>query len=177
MRYLFPCRCGQKHPVETRQAGQTIRCSCGVRLEVPTLRKILLLEKEVTHPQPQRPSRGGLKYRLMMLGLVVLLLSIGLGAFIWTQWPSPPTRTYDAVSIHQETMSLTPLQSLQAWEMLLHSPLGKLRSQGPSPTMIVAYQQRRAELESLGVIAAVVGVVALGLLVGASMMPKPRRAG
>jgi ferric-dicitrate binding protein FerR (iron transport regulator) len=171
MRYLFPCRCGQKHPVQTHQAGQIIQCSCGARLEVPTLRKIVLLEKDATPTQTSKPSRGGVKRRLMVLGFVALMMAVVLGAFVWSRWPTPPASKYDSASIYRETMALTPLQSLQAWEMALRTPLGKLSARSASPAMMIAYQQKRAELESLAVIAAVLAVVALGLMVGAAMMP------
>ncbi len=38
--YLLPCDCGATTPVETNQAGNTVICSCGKQLEVPSLRAI-----------------------------------------------------------------------------------------------------------------------------------------
>ncbi|MGL6195868.1 MAG: hypothetical protein ACRC2T_13715 [Thermoguttaceae bacterium] len=39
-KYLLPCTCGESVPIETTQAGQTVTCSCGLQLQVPTLLKI-----------------------------------------------------------------------------------------------------------------------------------------
>ena len=39
-RYLLPCSCGQLISIDTIQAGQEVRCSCGKAQLVPTLREI-----------------------------------------------------------------------------------------------------------------------------------------
>ncbi len=43
--YLLPCTCGKKIGVTKSQAGQTVRCTCGTELEVPTLRNLSELER------------------------------------------------------------------------------------------------------------------------------------
>lgn len=174
MRYLFSCQCGQKHSVETHQAGQMIRCSCGKQIELPTMRQILQLEQEANATPTRKRSSWNVRRRLTVLGVVSLMVSLALGITVWLLWPSPPVRVYNATKVHQDTMALTPLQSMKLWEMVIHVPLGRLNSKTASPEMLAAYQQKRARGESFAVVAAVMGVVALGMLVGAMMVPSSR---
>ncbi len=44
MKYSLPCSCGDTIPIETSQAGETVVCSCGRQLEVPTMRAIRQLD-------------------------------------------------------------------------------------------------------------------------------------
>ena len=39
-RYRLTCQCGKEYPVEASQAGRTIECTCGVRLNIPSMLKI-----------------------------------------------------------------------------------------------------------------------------------------
>ena len=41
--YLLPCSCGRTVGVSTSMAGETVRCACGVDLQVPTLRGLRAL--------------------------------------------------------------------------------------------------------------------------------------
>ena len=43
MKYLLPCPCGKSVKIETSQAGQTVVCSCGENLLVPSMLKIKAL--------------------------------------------------------------------------------------------------------------------------------------
>jgi hypothetical protein len=42
--FLLPCECGKEIPVEAGQAGETIICECGTKIEVPQLSELKTLE-------------------------------------------------------------------------------------------------------------------------------------
>lgn len=43
MGFLLTCQCGKQHVVNKTQAGESISCSCGKQLEIPTLRGLTRL--------------------------------------------------------------------------------------------------------------------------------------
>jgi len=104
-RYLLPCSCGREIPVEMSQAGQTLSCPCGARLEVPTMRDLAQLKRDegrsTSEPsertRERRPPRGrraraasppvwGTRQRLLFLGGIVALIGLTvLGAAYFTR--------------------------------------------------------------------------------------------
>ena len=75
--YLLPCSCGEKIPVEPRQAGQAVQCACGNSVTVPTLLEMAKLERAeaIAVPEAQRhPPLWGISQRLVVLGAVIILL-------------------------------------------------------------------------------------------------------
>lgn len=82
-KYLLPCTCGREIPVEATQAGQPIRCQCGLELEVPTLRNLTRLKPaEPPAAAPRRArSAWGRRQRVMLAGLAIM----AIGA-LWTGW-------------------------------------------------------------------------------------------
>jgi hypothetical protein len=114
-KYLLPCPCGKKTPVERRQAGQAIRCSCGAELEVPTLLEMNALEPmEEAAPPPEPVVRWGARGRLILIGLGVLLLTAPAAVYIMSTWPQPPTRTM----IGRQIDNLSPRGVRQLWRDL-----------------------------------------------------------
>jgi hypothetical protein len=73
-KYLLPCSCGKKIPVETTMAGQSIQCSCGRTLDVPKLQGIRRLERFVeTSDTPRKTSsRAGRALGIVLIGLIIL---------------------------------------------------------------------------------------------------------
>jgi hypothetical protein len=55
--YLLPCPCGQSLLVSKSQAGQSIECSCGQTVAVPTLRGFAQLQTADTTTNSPRSSR------------------------------------------------------------------------------------------------------------------------
>ncbi len=84
-KYLLPCICGQEIPVEATQAGQQVRCLCGVELEVPTLLNLTRLkpaEPPAAAAAPRRArSAWGPRQRVMLVGLAIMVV----GA-LWVGW-------------------------------------------------------------------------------------------
>lgn len=80
--YLLECTCGERHSVETRQAGTTISCQCGKTLEVPTLRGLKELpQKEVKSDAP--PAEWTLRQGIVTAGVIVALILFGAGIVPW----------------------------------------------------------------------------------------------
>ena len=126
-RYLLPCSCGQKIPVEPRQAGQEIRCDCGASLEVPTMLGMAALEKAPSEPSHTPPSAPwGIRQGIVLLGTVIVLLALGMVIPLHLTRPALPT----AEMIRQRTQTLSPFQSWRHWHVL--------RAGGPDPVAVPA---------------------------------------
>ncbi len=76
MKYLLPCSCGQSTAIEVSQAGQSVRCTCGKTLDVPTMRLIRQLPpaEEVPAKTRARDRRWSLRQRLFFSGGLALLM-------------------------------------------------------------------------------------------------------
>jgi len=138
--YLLPCSCGQKVPVQPRQAGGVVRCSCGASLEVPTLLEMAALEGAEPEPGARRPPRPwGVRQGLALLGAVVFLGALVLAIFLLRAQPRSPVFDRPEMSpeaIRRQSRALTPLQSRRAWQTV--------RAQGPDGLM-PAQEQRYAD--------------------------------
>lgn len=89
-KYLLPCSCGEKIAIESTQAGQTIRCSCGKNLEVPTMQGVRQLEQyaEIADQSATPSSIGGAAIGVALLGLILLLA--GGGVNLWAYYTQRP---------------------------------------------------------------------------------------
>ncbi len=129
--YLLPCSCGRKVPVEPRQAGQVVRCSCGASLEVPTLLEMAALEGAEPEAGARRPPRPwGVRQGLALLGAVIFLGALVLVIFLLRAQPRPPfpdKAEMDPGAVRREAQRLTPLQSRRIWQ--------SLRARGPDGRM------------------------------------------
>jgi hypothetical protein len=85
--YLLPCSCGRKVPVSTRHAGHTVRCQCGVELEVPTLRGLSELERAESVGRPTRGDWGN-QHRLVFAFVVGAVVCFGFAAFMAVRLPA-----------------------------------------------------------------------------------------
>ena len=83
VRYLLPCElCGSTTPVDMSQAGGSVMCSCGKKLEVPSLRAI----RELT---PSSEATDARKYQwnptagvTFASGVVIALVGAGVALFM-----------------------------------------------------------------------------------------------
>ncbi len=121
-KYLLPCSCGQKIAVEPRQAGQTISCTCGASLEVPSLVQVKRLDKaepepgEVRRDEAERRSWGAYE-GLALLGVVILLLATGTGS--WLFFIRPRLRTLPrANEIRESAKTLPPRMVWSNWRLM-----------------------------------------------------------
>jgi hypothetical protein len=170
-RYLLPCPCGRKVPVEPSQAGEAVRCDCGASLETPTLLGMTVLERADLEASPQRVSGPwGVRQTLAVVGAVILIGAVGLTVFLLTAAPSPPEFNRIPLTpqeIRQWAASLTPLTARRSWQFFrVSGPDGRTPIEEPIYDKKVArYRDRLLQWHlSIGV-AVVVGLVGLGLIV------------
>lgn len=172
-KYLIQCECGQTIPVEVRQAGTTVGCSCGKINSIPPLRQLRELpQASDSTPSPPRPATWGLRQGIALLGGVTAAALAGWG--VWLGSRIPPVDTYDNAvreAMQQEfdhaLEHATPAQLYRAW-VLEYSYLDE---RGFSQPHIAANQKQwQEQIERLllqrNVLlgsAAGVGVLALGL--------------
>jgi hypothetical protein len=87
--YLLSCTCGQKLTVSSRQAGESLRCSCGTMLEVPTMRGLRELEAVQPAGTPRAGSWGGRQQAVLLLVACAIGLCGIAGYLAWTRPPDP----------------------------------------------------------------------------------------
>jgi hypothetical protein len=130
--YQLPCACGELHPVEAAQAGETLTCQCGRSVEVPSLLGLKKLQPlaETGKRAAGRPAgRWTLGQGLLFAaGIVVCLCAVGLSAY-WMDVRSKllqvPVMEDDSLPIQLERISkLTPEQSWQVWADIRDQSLG-----------------------------------------------------
>ena len=119
VQYLLPCRCGQQTVVEPRQAGETITCSCGASLQIPTLLGMADLEPA---PQPSTPKPSktgwGLKHRLRLLGIVLTLAAVAGGGWLYMHPPTSRFHAIDPEQIRQNYKTFTPSVTWDGWKYM-----------------------------------------------------------
>jgi hypothetical protein len=113
--YLVPCTCGRKTPVESRQAGETIECDCGAKLEIPRLLELKKLEKAVVQAEPEKkPPPWGIGQGLVLFSVVIL---IGVGVLWMGALHFLPGNPYDMspewIRAHFQKMS--PVETWETW--------------------------------------------------------------
>lgn len=158
VKYLLPCQCGKQIPVDTRQAGQDVRCDCGTMLEVPTMRGVTALrrvdvEEEVDELSQTEMSDGwGVSQGVAVMGGVIFLLGVGLFVLHCLAAPGP-------VEFMTENLdSLTPADTFGLWL--------RLREGLPRDHMIEEHYlpfvaaNKRWQYAGLGI--AVIGALTLG---------------
>jgi hypothetical protein len=124
VKYLVPCHCGRQWPVETRQAGEIIACSCGQVVDVPTLRGLSAL------PTVEQKSAGGRGWtKAQGLCFVSAIAWALAGSFVtWWLW-SLASRTIEVSPFDQKAEELSariddlsPVDSLTYWRMFRDRP-------------------------------------------------------
>jgi hypothetical protein len=160
--FLLPCRCGNKVPIEKTQAGQQVRCSCGLELDVPTMQAIGRLEPApVEGPTAKAASRWGLWQGLVLLGAAIALPAIGWAAYLGLSWPK--ARTVDIEK-------LSPTQALSAWHVLRTDPSRRVLPFDEYPALIEAQKVTRYWL----IVATALFGIGLATAAGALLLARPR---
>jgi hypothetical protein len=132
--YLLPCECGLSHRVSSRQAGSTLKCSCGADLEVPTMRELGRLEPAAAGTAV-RHKTWGLRQGLMFLGLVIAGVGFLAGSyFSLIVMPAPNEADVPQTWVD----ALPPDQAWMIWADFRHGmPRGK-----PDPILSRLVNQR-----------------------------------
>ncbi len=125
VKYLLPCQCGNQIPVDTRQAGQEVRCECGTTLEVPTMKGVTALDRDEVQQegdklhQPEMSGGWGVPQGVAVMGGMLMLL--GSVLFIFHYWNAPPRDPPDS-----DLSELTPYESFYYWQQLRKGPIREL---------------------------------------------------
>jgi len=88
--FQLPCDCGKSVSVSVRQAGQTVRCSCGAQLEVPTLRGLQKLPPADATSAARLRATWENRQRVIFSLVLISLCALALGAYLWANVPSLP---------------------------------------------------------------------------------------
>ena len=167
MHYELTCTCGAKHAVTVSQAGQSLACSCGNSLAIPTLRGLKELPvaeptaavkgRAIDKPTTGRPS--------IIVGVLVTIFFIALPVAIFYGYSRLRMDTSQTEeSERDEAFALLekaePVMLSDAWDQYSTTALGP-----PSKPAFFYVQQKRQQLEMGLAIAAGIALVA-GLAAG-----------
>ena len=157
--YLLPCACGRTTQVGPRQAGETVDCACGARLDVPTIRGLRELEP-VAETAAGKPAWNRGK-GLVFIGLLLTVAS--LSACGYFQLVVKP-RDLEFTPTQQQLDSIGPVDAWHYWTIVRRGMPATLTGEA-SETI---EQMRRARIGtrvSLGLALAGLAVAASGRLV------------
>lgn len=172
MYYELTCTCGAKHAVTVSQAGQSLICSCGNSLAIPTLRGLKELPvaqpaatqsvRAIDQPTVARPS--------IWIGVLVTIFFLAMPVAIfygYSRWTLDTSLTEESErsAAFEAFDQGDPAILSEAWEQFSSTALGP-----PNKPSFFYVQQKRQELEmglaiSLGV-ALVAGLAAGALSAG-----------
>jgi hypothetical protein len=114
--YLLTCDCGKTIPVELGQAGGRVGCSCGMQLDVPTLRQLRQLPQATTD---QKSSSGSWGTRQGWITVSLIVIAVLLGASAWTWWNQPAQPVFVAddylANVEKSLTDWTPTDAWKRW--------------------------------------------------------------
>src|SRR5262249_19447517 len=121
MKYLLPCpACNSRLPVETGQAGQMIRCSCGNSVEVPSIRALRTLEPLAD----ERPTAASWTRRKgsLFLGAATSIGALVAAAVVLAIRSSASDDGGFKIDVNEgairsEVAALPPLESIERFQM------------------------------------------------------------
>jgi hypothetical protein len=160
-KYLLPCSCGEKLVVDNRQAGETVQCTCGSQLEVPTMRGLAQLVQVNDPGFTTAPKRvWGPRQGLLFVGLLLATLSFGYAGYLLLFGPK-----LDLSQIHDQSMKLPPLQVWIWWKKVLTNWAPGMPSMDRMSTEQSVVEARRWMQVSIGVGVCSLLVAVSGLLI------------
>ena len=159
--HLLPCSCGQHVTISTSQAGQTVTCVCGARLEVPTLRDVRALAPAESSGRVSGRVPWEVRHRTAFVLALISLCALALGGFLAMRLPPPiPQPTIE--QYNEAIQAGSPAQVLGLYEELKKGlvahremPLGD----GPRNVMLIGVEVA-VGIGACGLIAALALVLA-----------------
>lgn len=167
-RYLLDCQCGERIPIRTRQAGESVPCRCGCVIDVPTLRELRQLPAADDVTQEPRRSNWTVAHGLMFaIGILVTIIALGVviqGARMRSELDIQRPDAGDMTS-------MTLLETWDTWE--------RVRSYELDRSLVPVYvaNRRRAAVLNKVVFAAGIFAAAGLLAVAAALIGGRRRDG
>src|SRR5690242_12370469 len=122
MNYLLDCKaCGTQMPVSTGQAGQTVRCTCGAPVEVPSIRDLRSLPTA-----PDASSAGpvwGVRQGMFFVGGTIAAVALAVIAVLWFMRPSlidvrKEVGEPDLAALRAEINSVAPEENYMRYESI-----------------------------------------------------------
>lgn len=178
-KYLLPCECGKTVPVATFQAGDDVRCSCGLSLHVPSimgLKKLQAVDDGSTPKVKRAPGWSPLQGVMFALGMLILVGSL-LPTAYWAalHYQSIPfTKSTDAEEskyFNVEVDKMKLLDSVKLWEEATKQGLGD-----QEVPMWLAISEATVKYRSNWILASSVAGVGLLLIIFSFFAaPKPKR--
>jgi hypothetical protein len=113
--YLLPCPCGNTTPVDIGQAGGRVTCSCGAQLDVPPLRQLRHLPREIVLQGKKTAGNWGARQGIVAASLIIATVFLAWGSWIW--WSEPVVPKFDPAARLQavENQIKTPAGAWEAW--------------------------------------------------------------
>ena len=178
-RYLLPCPCGQSISINTIQAGQEVRCSCGQSQLAPTLREIRQLpevEPAITQLQLVKEPWSVNRTIVFAVGLIVIVLSVGVAIVcqIKTSAISALLPSKADMKAHEEKMNAQFAESLSAEEAYAQFLTAKKEGLGEQMDRLFdAEHDRWDRLKWIRLV--FLGLMGIGLVVAGTAALWPRR--
>ncbi len=118
-KYILPCGCGKEILVSATQAGQMVRCACGIETAVPALRDLKKLQRLATSRAKTREgvSSWGQREAFLVIGGLITLSGLVMTAWLWLTRPRYP-----------RVEMMAPVETWGLWQELR---LGVLREPTP----------------------------------------------
>ncbi len=168
-KYLLPCTCGKKIPVESRQAGEEFLCDCGQRLTAPTMlsmRKLEPVPAETVDSGGMKP--WGARQRVVLVGCIVFSAFAAWTGVLFLGRPVPPAPEMDRETIAEQVERFTPALAWRAYH--IQRAVGLDRSATDRAT---AYEEQAVQYYTWLTAAACGALVGLGLMVIPVLMRGP----
>ncbi len=156
---MLPCRCGRAIPIEARQAGETVRCQCGLATQVPTFREIVALERSEYVAADRPTAAWGGPQRLLLLGAAVVAISLLAGIAAYSRRPVVPREDVTTNLLRHNIDRLSPLDTLRLYRR--ETEIGLSPTKLPSETA----QEMAVLLFHVWLV-----LVAIGLAIGALLL-------
>ncbi|NLE38840.1 MAG: hypothetical protein GX621_12520 [Pirellulaceae bacterium] len=171
VKYLLPCECGVRIPVGRAQAGEVVLCSCGRRIEVPTLLRLQSLDT-IEDDQPRRAAETswGVGNGLIVVGVAVTLIAAAGAVYFFLNRPARPDEQVSREELHESIDTMPLANTYRVWEYLRHGLHRKRQINVDYQKEMKAYHIR------LGVTLVVLAAAGGTTLVGGLALARSRRA-
>jgi hypothetical protein len=153
--------------VTVSQAGQSVLCHCGAKLEVPTLRGLrALAASDEAGARPAAATTWNNRHRALFVLLLLLIASLSAAAFLFARLPEAQPDV-SAADFRAQFAAQTPAQVYEMFQQLRSEPLtpprGILEDPGAQRSFMLAE------------IAVAVGLAALSALAALVILARPSR--
>jgi hypothetical protein len=173
--YLLSCQCGETISVRNQQAGESVRCSCGRVLDVPTLRNLRKLPV-VEQGQDESVAAGWTPLRgwLFAIGLPIILIAVVAICYCAFErrkldLDKPPMEVL--TRYHRDLTKIGLLDAWNIWTEVQKAPL----SRRGTPTYLI-HRQRARYLRYITMAALGLGLAGL-VAVAVALVGVPRWRG